>query len=378
VKKHKKSIKITLLLITLLSAIALFYRTYSCIPAPMQKPTMGTHGWEVWSGPSFLSFYQNGARFCVPKDWQPVGEKLLERGGATFPEAATGVLVETAGFKTVAVPLQKNDFALTALYPATMSDEDRDAYVAIAAKAFDAIGSLYPSLENVPPQKHTVFITIGIAGDGTSVESSVYPTPSAFLSVFVRNKEHVRGEELFIHAATHAYNRFSSEFHTYQTNQSPLSPSDWEEMEATWSEVAFRDSKPDLIKRVADLYTVYTAVMNNAYSNALLFPFNDSRTFVSVKRKTVIVPSDATHGESEFGHYTLAPLVLLATEGLLAEKGSKATINSLLLEVHTTNKNFFELLKNHLTEEEVARILRFTTGEELIPKDLLDKGLERH
>jgi hypothetical protein len=339
---------------------------------------MGKHGWEVWSGPTFTSFRQNGNRYCTPPGWEPVGESKLEQGGATFPLRADGVMVKTSEFKKMNIPLAKNDFALQVLYPVSMSDPERDDYIRIISEAFNNVGTLYPKSPLATPKPYTVLITVGVAGDGIRFENSLYPNPSEFLGVMVRNKELARGEDLFVHAATHAYNRFYPEFKTYQDNQSPIPAGDFEEMEATWSEITFSPTKEALEDRVNDVYKTYEAVMDNNYSESILFPLSEPAVFTSVANKEIAQEKTASRGDEEFGHYILAPLVMVSIEGMLEEHKSKETVNSLLKKVHETHQNFFDLLKNEISNEELTKVMSYITGNNRIPRDLIDAGLKRH
>ncbi len=272
------------------------------------------------------------------------------------------------------VSLEKSDFDLSVTYLKAMPEAERNAYVEIIKKAFNDVGSLYPGSTHLP-QKHTVLISVGLAGDGNQFETSVYPNPSQYVSVFAKNRNHPRAEELFIHGATHAYNRFHPEFKTYQDNQSPLPAGDFEEMEATWTELTFRSSKDALGTRIDDLYRTYTAVMDNRTDETILYPLSDKEIFEGIKNKSVIVSAQATEGEAEFGHYILAPLVMLAAEGMLDE--SDVTIDSILMEVHRTNENFFSVLSRHVDQREMSLILEFIEGRAVIPEDLVRKGEAR-
>lgn len=373
-KTERNRAKTIVLAILFVVLIALFYQNYACLPIPRQTPKMSTHGYEVWVSTSFKSFMPGTERFCIPKDWQALGEERLERGGASFPEGSTGIIIKSSDFITVPVPLEKTDFELSVVYLKAMPEDERVAYIEIIARAFNDVGSLYPTRTN-PPQKHTVFLSVGLAGDGNRFETSVYPNPSQYLSVFAKNRNHTRAEELFVHGAMHAYNRFHPTFATYQENQSPLPAGDFEEMEATWTELTFRSSKEALVTRVDDLYRTYSSVMNDEFNETILFPLNDKKVFESIKSKSVVIPQEATHGEVEFGHYVLAPLVMLTIEGMLAEKNAP-TLDDLLRELHQTNNNFFELLRQHLESSEVEEILRYINGEEKIPRESIDRGLE--
>lgn len=374
--KAERSRSRNVIIAILLAILAvLFYQTYTCLPAPNQAPTQSTHGYSVWSNQIFKSFMPGTARFCVPKDWQPLGAVSNDRGGATFPEGSTGILIKSAEFASTTVPLEKTDFELSVVFLKAMPETEQTAYVEIIKHAFNTVGTLYPP-STLPPQKHSVLISVGLAGDGNQFETSVYPNPSQYLSVFAKNRHNPRAEELFIHAATHAYNRFHPAFNTYQNNQSPLPAGDFEELEATWTELTFRSSSEALVRRTDDLYRTYLAVMNNQPTPGILYPLSNPQVFESITNKSVMVQTDATEGEAEFGHYIMAPLVFLSIEGMLADKKASTTVESLLKEVHQTNQNFFTLLAQHLDENEMALVTRSLTGETLLTESQVQRGLQ--
>ena len=376
-KKESDVSKKVIICILSVLFLGLFYKSYACLPVPKQAVKTSTHGYGVWSNSFYKSFIPGDERFCVPNDWKPVGEKALDRGGATFPNEGTGILVKSSDFSATKIPLDKTDFELTAVYLATMPEDELQEYVKIIQRAFNDVGSLYPKNDSLETQKHTVLISVGIAGDGYEFENSIYPNPSQFLSVFAKNISHPRAEDLFIHAATHAYNRFHPSFQTYQDNQTPLPAGDFEEMEATWAEISFRSSNEELAIRVENLYRTYMAVMMSTPSNDLLYPLNEDRVFKQISNKSVVVEMDATEGEAEFGHYVLAPLVMLAIEGMLQEQQSLMTLDALLLETHASGSNFFEHLNKYVPKENVDRILRFIEGQEEIPIELVYTGLKK-
>ncbi len=373
-KKEQGRAGVIVFSVLFIFVVGLFYQQYSCLPTPKQAPKASTHGFEVWSNGSFKSFMPGNKRFCVPKDWEPVGEVSLDKGGAIFPEGSTGILIKSSDFSSIEIPLNTTDFELTALYLKDMPESEVQTYAEIIARAFNDVGSLYPD-SMAEPQKHTVFITVGIAGDGNAFEASLYPNPSQYISVFAKNRHHSRAEELFIHGATHAYNRFLPHFQTYQNNQSPIPPGDFEEMEATWAELTFRSSREDLVTRVDNLYRTYEAVMSKNYDAGALYPFNNRRVFEGTLRTSVNVPENATEGEVEFGHYILAPLVMLTIEGMLQEQQSTMDLNSILLEVHSSNSNFFELLSTQLSADQTSQVQSFIEGRAIIPEELILRGL---
>ena len=362
--------------ITVILCFAVFYTSYSCAPIPHQAKVMGNHGWKVWENESFVSFEPAVKRYCVPGGWEAIGATVDRFGNATFPAKSTGVIVKTEGFTTKTLPLGGSSNSVQVRYPKNTPEQELAGYFDLIYHSFIDVGQLYPNFHTEQLKTHTVLITVGLAGDGSTFETSVYPNPSKDLTVFVRNKNHARGEELFTHAVTHIFNRHFEENLEYEKNQTPVPADDWQELEATWSEITFRSGDDAREQRVKDLYAIHEAVFDATSSPSLTYPFDDPKIFSDVHNKAVMQREHGGYAEEQYGHYVLAPLVMLAVDGMLEQKHSPTTVNLLLIQIHTENKNFFALLKEYLSEDETSHVLNFLTGKEKIPYELLQSGLQ--
>lgn len=377
--KHlKKAFMWPIFLVLLLISSGFFYSFYSCAAVPDQAQKTGTHGWKVWANESFISFEPQNKRYCVPAGWEVIGAEVDRFGNATFPAGASGILFHTNDFVTYNLPLPDLKTTVRVVYPAKTPEPEVADYLKIITDAFLNVRTLYPDFKITNLASHTVLITVGIAGDGNDFKTSVYPIPNRDVTIFVRNKDHRRGEELFIHAVAHLFNRHFSDGLAYQQNQAPIPAGDWQELEAAWTEIIFRSDSDARSKRIEDLYAIHASVVTRVFSPALDFPFNDRKIYEEVRKKSVILGPDPTYAEVQYGHYVLAPLVLLSVEGLLEQHQASTTVAELLLEAHIKNQSFFVLLTAYLPKEEMKRLFNFLTGEEQIPYELLEAGLLRY
>lgn len=354
-----------------------FYKSFACISIPKQENVTGTHGWKVWANESFISFAPKKQAYCVPPGWETIGASVDEDGAAIWPEGVSGVVFRSTDFVSQELPLDERT-TIRVLYTAQMPNNEAVEYLKIVSKSFHDMAKLYPDFDSHQLNSHTVLITIGLAGDGSSFETSVYPAPTKDLTIFVRSKNHPRGEELFTHAIAHIYNRHFDKNLAYQEKQDPIPANDWQEMEAAWTEIIFRSDKNALEQRVKELQATHEAIFTGKFSSELAFPFDNIKIFESVTNKAVAQTENATYGEIQYGHYVLAPLVLLSVEGLLEQHQASTTVAKLLSEAQTKNQSFFVLLTAHLPKEEMKHLFNFLTGQEPIPYELLEAGLLRY
>jgi hypothetical protein len=378
--RHLKNAYVwTILLILLIISSGFFYTLFSCVAVPEQAQETGTHGWRVWENESFVSFIpQPNKRYCIPSGWESIGAEVDRLGNATFPAAASGIILRSSDFITTHVPIDELGTNINVVYPAQTPDTDVVEYMEIITNAFANVRTLYPNFQTTNLASHTVLITIGIAGDGNDFKTSVYPNPNQHVTVFVRNKNHRRGEALFVHAVAHLFNRHYTEGLAYQENQAPIPTQDWQEVEAAWTEIIFQSDKRLRAERVEQLYGIHKSIVTDVFSVSLEFPFNDKNVYEDVRRKSIILGADPTYGEEQYSHYILAPLLLLAIEGLLAEHSPETSVSALLTQAHQNNQNFFVLASDHLPKETMPTIGNYIFGKELIPYELLVAGLRRY
>lgn len=347
------------------------YQQQVCEEILPQEHVMSSHGYKVWFSSTLQSFEHNGKRTCIPDGWESVGDIQQRFGWAVFPQGASGVLIHSSDFESRTVHTENDSYVLRVILLKNMTPALAERYVETITQAFSSVGALFPHTAG-QRREHTVLVTVGVAGDGNDFETSVYPDPSSEMSIFVRNIEHTRAEELFIHAAAHLYNRYRTDLTQYQMTQSPVPAEDWQEMEAAWTEVAFRTSSEGRVRRVAELYDVHRAIQAHTFSESLIHPFNNRELFDAVTQRNIVIKPDSVYSDYQYGHYVLAPLVMVAIEGLLQRHNAQTTLSNILTELHTeTTVNFLEELQKALPPDEIRAIVRWMNGEETIPQNLL-------
>jgi len=346
----------------------------ACAPISDQKQQEGSQGYRVWFGESLKSFEHNGKPVCVPEGWQAVGAVEEGTGWATFTKERTGVVIKSDAFGALTLNPEGSSYTVTVLYPLITNTETLNRYVHIVSSAFSHVEKLFPSSAS-GKHTHTVLVTAGLAGNTSADGTRVYPDPTEDISMFVRTPNYPRAEELFVHAVMHLFNRQRTDLTAYQNNQDPFPAEDWQEMEAAWSETAFSTWNEGREARIQYLYNIHRAVRTNAFSLIVSEPFNDKKAFEKI-RQSAIVKEGSDYLEYQYGHYVLAPLTMVAIEGLLVNRSSEIHVADLLRTIHQDpSTNFFTELGKILSKEELSRVMAWIQGQETIPENLVMKGV---
>jgi len=219
--------------------------------------------------------------------------------------------------------------------------------------AFERTGALFNDTSRTP-RPHTVLVTAGLGYTETE-EGGVYPDPGKDVSYLILPPEDARAEELFIHAVAHLYNRFQDTGLAYQAAQTPIPSGDWQELEASWTETAFRTSDEGRRSRFEYLYREHVAHTN---------------------RVGIITSPDTSDEDVQYAHYILAPLVMIGIDGLLPES---ASVENLLSNLHANpTVVFMEELQDHLSDAEITNVKSWVGGNAKIPREILLAGLSRY
>jgi len=359
-----------------LFALPFFWSGGFCYTPPKQNPVAGSQGYRVWFGDTLKSFEHKDARVCVPRGWQAVGAIETGDSWAKFESGMTGVLIRSDAFASTLIEPGHSSYSVTVFYATSTDAELLKRYEEVIENAFDRTGRLFNDAPGDPRRPHAVLITAGIAGDTRSPSARVYPDPHAGLSVFMRTPENPRAEELFIHAVLHLYNRHRTDLIAHENAQSPFAPEDWQELEATWGETAF--STGNRLTRLTYLYNVHTAVRTGDFSLITSPPFNDEEGFKKIRASAVVAPGSAPL-DYQYGHYVLAPLSMLAVEGLLQELDAGTDVEETLRGIHSGEAgNFFEELAKRLPEKEMARVRGWFEGTETVPSELVHAAVRHY
>lgn len=362
---------LALLAVVIVGVGAYFMYPRDCYPAHIYSKAQGSQGYRIWENEIFISFEHHGRKICVPVGWAPVGAATASDTWAIFDTGRTGVLIRKDAFSTSQIEATGTRYVITLLYPSTTSPEDIIRYTELVQNAFSVLGSFYG--DTAAPSQHTVLLTHGLDPD-----AFVYPDPSKNLTVMMRHPKDPRGEELLIHAVAHLYNRYSDRERKYLEHQGPFTAEEFQELEATWAEIAFAHTDAVRMNRIEYLFHVHSALMNKTYEVVTEPPFNDTSAFSRVV-PSIMVPEGGSYLDFQYGHYVLAPLVMVAVDGLLAERGSPATVEQILSDLHRKGEqNFLDRVSSYLTKDDLAAINSWIWGTRAIPRTLIDQGVARY
>ncbi|MBY0538920.1 hypothetical protein K2P56_00605 [Patescibacteria group bacterium] len=370
------SILLGAILLAIFSGALVYYVTdIGCSPVSAVETTEGSQGFRTWSGPSLVSFEHQDRKICVEKGWKPLGETESGNGWVRYKENVTGVLIRSEDFEEKKLAFVFSAYDVALVYPKNTPPSEQELYEASIRNAFERIGKLFNDSKENKKRMHSVLVTVGIArNDGKTVP--VYPDPRDTLSIYVQPPTSIRGEELLIHAIAHLYNRQRGDMRIYQENQNPIPAEDFQELEASWSEIKYRTSPAGREFRVRYLYNVHTAVQTKDFSLVSSYPFNSNKQEFEAIRPSVILKRDASFLEAQYTHYILAPLAMLAIEGLLVDNGT--SLETLLTEIHRTNENFFDVLAKSLTKEEIESVRSWMFDGHTIPYELVEIGMSSY
>jgi hypothetical protein len=328
----------------------------------------GSQGFRLWTGESLKSFEHGGRSICIPAGWEALGANTMGDGWARFPWGKTGVLIKSDSFS--ALPIEATgSYDITLRFPKDVRELELATYQTLIENAVNRNAELFgDGGDSALP--HTMLVTAGLSELGF-----VYPDPSEHLTIIMRPANDVRGEELLIHAISHLYNRFSGQI-SY-TSQSPFSHGEFEELVSTWTETAFSTVSERQRGRVEYLYRIHTAVMVGDFSLITEPPFNDEVGFRAIE--PTIFADEGKPLDIQYGHYVLAPLFMIAVDGLLAEQAPEVSVERILRDIHVDSSvSFMDRLEMHLTEADMATLQSYAEGNVQIPWDTIQRGLARY
>jgi hypothetical protein len=349
----------------------------TCVSVPKQAFENGTQGYRIWANDDLASFNHNGKRICIPEGFEAIGERESGTGYALFKSGVTGIVIRSDAFSRETLYPSESGYEISFIYPLDTPQEFIEKYRAIVKNAFSRVAGLYDS-EDGELETHTVLVTALLGGNTIEEGTRVYPDPSEDLTIVVRTPDQPRSEELVIHAVAHVFNRYREDLGAYKKNQLPFAPEDFEELEATWTETAFLTWEEARIARLQYLHRIHVAVRNRDFSLITTPPFNDEEAFNEIT-ESVIVPRNASYLNHQYNHYVLAPLGMVAIEGLFSRALRSDGVEEVLQELHANpSLNFLEVLEEKLGQDARVRIEGFLLGHETIPFDLVLEGAKRY
>ena len=345
-----------------------------CIDVVVGDSIPGSQGYRVWFGETLQTFEHSNRKVCVPEGWESVGQIREGNGWVRFESGRTGVLIRPDAFFEKTITLQTSSYVLRVLFPITTADADVVEYLQTIEAIFNRAGALFGDEAIGKAKTHTVLVTAELDVFFDEGEA-VYPDPRENLTVFVRKPADIRGEELFIHAVMHLYNRFNTEFVTYQKTQKPFGREDMQELEATWAETAFRSSERGREQRVSYLYTVHRAVQERRFDLISEPPFNNESLFDTIV-PNVLVESETSDINIQYGHYVLGPLAMVAIDGLLQEQNAPVDVETILTRLHTgAARNFLDEVSRYITPEQKNEVVKWMMSGVTIPTHPIQSAL---
>lgn len=359
-------------LVVLVAGFGFLWAT-SCALIPSSENQNGSHGFRIWAGQTLMSFEHGIRPTCVPAGWEPAGATSAGPGWAKFQGGMTGVVIRSDAFASTTMSFEKSAYRVTLVYPKSLDAALLPSFKAVVTNAFERTGAEFGDSASNEPRVHTVLITAGLGGDFYEADA-VYPDPGPDVSYFILPPSSIRGEELFTHAVQHLYNRERPELDAYENNQAPFTRDNWQELEATWSETAFRLSNAGRRARLEYLYNVHTAVQTDNYALIQEPPFNDEAGFHKIQH-TVLMNANSTYLDDQYGVYVLTPLATVATEGMLQSFHPDADLETIFTAIHTGEaKNFFDELAKYLPADALAKVKSWYFEGATVPKDLVFAG----
>lgn len=357
--------------------LALGIHNVYCSPVPHDAPEKGSHGYRTWSGDTFKSFNVHSDRICVPHGWEAIGALQVKDSWAEFEPNTTGVLIHSSAYASTTLSFQHSSYAVTLVYPASLSDDKLKTYSEMVINAFENVGTLFNDSVRNTSRPHIVLITAGV-NEPYGETAVIYPDPSASVSYVILRPEESRTEELFIHAVMHLYNRYGGSDDSYQEHQEPISKEDWQELEASWAETAFRSSDTGRIARLEYLYGVHQAVHAKDFDSIYGPPFDVRKEFAKMQGG-LQTHEGSSFLDVQYSHYILGPLVLLATETLVQQHDATFSTTALLQTLHAGgHKNYFDEIEKIVSGDEYLQIESWLQGTKPIPQDLIFTASERY
>ena len=361
--------------------------TSVCAPIPAYEDKRNKHALQTWQNDIFKSFLQDKGNpyYEMPAGWMAIGAEDIKQFGektcVRFPGYQSATFVDPAHFKSQTLQVEGVYFPIKVVWRNTMTPEQEAEYLEVIERGFRDVSRLYPyGAPNSMLSEHTVMITAGVITDKDAPMDVVYPNVGHNASYIYRWPE-PRMEELLLHAVAHLYNRFRF-MYSYRPTMPTLYFGEYQEYVASWVESRFIKSDKSRWERALRLFHIHEVIVRDDVPRSRevggfrrLDNLRDPISANVFKHK----PPHKTL-KKEYAHYILAPLLLIAVDGVLADMGSDMTVEKILTDVHTNRFgiNFYGVLGMHLKPEQMDTYRRWEEGLEPIPRNYIIAGLKRY
>jgi hypothetical protein len=323
----------------------------------------------------------------MPEGWMAIGpeDTRREADGRTcvlFPRAQSVTFVDTAHFVSRTIHVEGVHFPIHLVWRNIMTPEQEQYFTEVVERGFRLVSTLYPyGVPNHQLAPHTVMMTAGVIGEDEGAPTRfVYPNVGENASYAYRWPSQ-RMEELLLHAVAHLYNRFRF-MYSYRPSMATLPFGEYQEYVASWVESRYIKSDSDRWRRALFLQRVHEGVSDPniplGREVGMFRRLGNERTPISANIYRHRSP--AKELKKEYAHYVLAPLLLIALDGLLAESGKDVTVEEILRDVHTARYGvtYYGVIGLHLSAEQIIRYRRWEEGMETIPRTYIELGLRRY
>lgn len=348
-----------------------------CTDPPTHADALNKHGRGTWSDERLYVHTHQPQPVRVPQGWQPVGAAEVIGRCAVFPDRQALVFIHPDHWDVRHIPVPELGITLVRYAPKTLDADTRNAIDGMAERVHRRVRQLYP-LGLLPEQQHdhALLVTTGLAGDGTNVASRIFAEPGPRLTLFFRAPTDPRAYDLLTHTTTHLLNKRRPRPET-QPEDPQLPVVEHLEFVASWAELALAENAAYRKRRVNYLYDMHERVASGDKGR---LPRRGVLAGLHMHHQKIAVPprtNERSGAMMEYLHYYLNPLILVATDGLLAKRGRSLTVMELLQQVHRSNQTLLQVFDLHLTPAERAQVDLWLNGER-IPRVLVDAGIARY
>lgn len=349
--------------------------SFACKPLPPHTPLVTRHGNDHWSDEKLRVFSAMPTGVEIPKGWQPVGADQVTPSCALFPRRQSVVFIKPEFWRTDTLKLKKVGFEVRRIALKSTSAADLAKIDQQIIDTFKGVSALFP-LGVLPNQKalpHDILVTTDIAGDNKSDATRIYPAPGPNQSSLFYSLGSYRGNDLFIHAIAHLYNKQRPR--PEATPREPgLPKTEYLEFVASWSELALNHNHAYVKRRVRFLKKQHKLLTDQ---DPTTWPTYPSLKDIQDLKGPFGVPPQRHPAAIEYAHYYLSPLVLLAIDGLLAIDAPDMNVKMMLQDIH---KGKSPGLLSSIAKSMPMRykiIVTWIKGEKKIPPKLINRGLIR-
>ncbi len=148
-------------------------------------------------------------------------------------------------------------------------------------------------------------------------------------------------------------------------------------MIATWAEIAFNRDDLYVRGRVGFLMRQHVALTDG---DAETWPDAAAIAGTRSAEAPFGLPPNAPEGSAaarEYAHYYLGPLIMLAIDGLLADRGTAISVRMVLRDIHAGNSPGLLASLRRVLPGRFGQIRNWMDGTGQIPADLVERGLAR-